>query len=77
MFKSFLADPNVADRKNDYVVGFTLFGGYGGPATRRSVTVRTNTEARALQLVRREYRRSAEHKVLQITPLLACATEQD
>lgn len=73
MFKSFLLDPDEASRTTDFVVAFTLFGGLRGVATKRRVTVRTCDAGRALRLVKREYRRSGDHRIESQSPLLAAA----
>lgn len=73
MFKAFLQDPEETARTADFVVSFVLFGGPSRGATKRRVTVRTCSESRALRIVKREYRRSGDHRVVGCAPLLAAA----
>lgn len=73
MFKHFLLDPDESARTADFVVGFTLFGGAHGAATRRRVIVRTASAAQAVRLVKREYRRSADHRIVAVERLLTPA----
>lgn len=65
-----IANTAIEPGERSFVIDFVLFGTVTRPATRRKVTVLARTREGAQRIVKAQWPRSSEHKILEESEII-------